>query len=173
MFGATLRYQPSCTALVHSPDGKVGMEDGMTSAYLSCSAFGRFDQSTPGKPPELLDDGGLHLLGQHEVGELQRGLAMGGVGGNDRLRETAAQREVGELHEAGGLRQHALGDRLQHLVGPGRDHGHRALGEQLQRGGVAGGVGALLVKRRREIVQHGPGLGEHLVGRSLREVCRP
>ena len=109
-----------------------------------------------GEAAELGENGALDLLGEDEVGELQRRVLVDAVGEDHAAGEAAGESQVLELHEAGGLGEDAGVDRLDGLVGPGGDHGDGGLAEELERLGVAGGVGALVEQRGREVLEDRP-----------------
>jgi len=95
---------------------------------------------------EFGDNRFLDFLRQHERRKFQCRILVGAVRKHRHAREVAAKRQIGELDKAGRLRQYALRQGLQHLVGPDRRHRDNALCKQLDRLRIAGGVGTLFIK---------------------------
>ena len=120
-----------------------------------------------GETAELGQDGTLDLFGQDEIGKLQRCIAVLAIAQDHATREATAKCQILELHNAGRFRQDALGNRLEDLVGPDRRHGDHALGEQLDRLGIAGGIGTVVVERRGDVLQDFPGLAERFIAESF------
>ncbi|MND57540.1 hypothetical protein D3C80_486690 [compost metagenome] len=116
-----------------------------------------------GEAAQLVEDRALNFFGQHKIGELQGSITIGAVSKHHGAREITAERQILKLDEAGFLRQNALIDGLQHLIGPDGGHGDDALGKKLQRLRVAGGVCALVIERRGDICQQRPCLAQSLV----------
>ncbi len=120
-----------------------------------------------GEATEFGEHGGLDFFGEDEIGELERRILVDAVGEHHRAREAARQGQILQLHETGGLGQHAGRNGLQGLIGPGRDHGDRRLGEELDGGRVAAGIGAVVKERPGEILEHFPGRVESSFGRGI------
>ena len=91
-FGATLRYQPSLIATSQSPPGKTGMRGRDDVGVLLAQLRRDVVPGDAGEAAELGQDRVLHLLGQDEVGELQRRVAVHAVGEHHAAREAARQR---------------------------------------------------------------------------------
>ena len=163
-FGATLRYQPSLIATSQSPPGKTGIVVGITSLYFSRSSGETWSQETPGKPPSSVRTAFWISSVRMKSASFSAASLLTPFASTTlrekppgRPRSVSWTRPVVSGSTPWAIAWIAWSDQAGIMV-------TARLAEELERLGVARGVGALVEQRGREVREHLPGRRERRLG---------